>query len=212
LAEARKVCLTCGATFFGDNRQVRCSAECRQRNKTSNESERTKLDRRSKLEQARECDLCGRRYIPANGRVSSRTDKTGRVRITSSKYCSDYCTRRAAGIKQYGLTNEEFRNMVKDRRCSLCGRKMTLKEFNIDHDHSTNETYGAVCSACNMMLAVIRRNPVTAFRTIEYLTIPPARAMRGEAVYITETMKNRLAKKSKTPSKKNSSFRRVYRR
>jgi hypothetical protein len=102
--------------------------------------------------------------------------------------------------------------MVKDRRCSLCGRKMTLKEFNIDHDHSTNETYGAVCSACNMMLAVIRRNPVTAFRTIEYLTIPPARAMRGEAVYITETMKNRLAKKSKTPSKKNSSFRRVYRR
>lgn len=208
-----KTCLTCGKEFTPSSwRQTRCSPECRTRNRVSNSAERGLLERRSILGRSKECELCGKKFIPANsGRVSSRKDKNGRIRITGSRYCSEYCRNRSGRIRRYGLTNAEFRAMVKDRRCSLCQRKMLLREFNIDHDHATHETYGAVCSACNMMLAVMRRNPVTAFRTIEYLTIPPARLLRGEPVILTETYKESLARKDKKPNKKNSSFRKVYR-
>lgn len=168
---------------------------------------------KKRLSNSRKCDLCGKSFIPANnGRATSSNDKNGRVRIATSKYCSAYCARRSGSIRQYGLTNAEYRAMVEDRKCSLCKRKMLLKEYNIDHSHASYETFGAVCTACNMMLAVIRRNPITAFRTIEYLTIPPARLLRGEPVIITDTLKERLERSDKKPNKRNKTFRRVYRR
>lgn len=206
-----KSCLTCGKEFTPSSwRQSRCSVECREKNRISNAADRTLLQRREALGKSKECELCGKKFIPNNvGRVSSRSDKNGRTRLTGSRYCSEYCANRSGRIRRYGLTNDEFRAMVKDRKCSLCKRKMLLREFNIDHDHATHETYGAVCSACNMMLAVMRRNPITAFRTIEYLTTPPARMLRGGPVIITETFKKSLSRKA--PSKKNSSFRKVYR-
>lgn len=141
----------------------------------------------------KECELCGKRFT-----------------FIRSKYCSQYCMRRSTSIRKYGLTNEEYRAMVKDRKCNLCGRKMILREFNIDHDHATGEVYGPVCSACNMMLAVIRRKPLTAFRTLEYLTMPPARMVRGGQVFITKEYEQSLAKAKENRKRRKSSFRKVY--
>lgn len=130
---------------------------------------------------SRECDLCGKQFTLAH-------------RGKKSKYCSAYCETRSGAVRRYGLTNHEYREMVRDRRCNLCGRKMTLRQFNVEHDHKTQEVYGAVCSACNHMLALIRRSALTAFRTLEYLTIPPARALRGEPILLTDGLIEKLSK------------------
>lgn len=126
-----------------------------------------------------ECDLCGKKYTRR-----------------ASKYCSDYCAKRSGYVRRYGLTNHEFRELVRDRKCNMCHRKMTLRQYNIEHDHTTNEVYGAVCTRCNFVLASIRRSALTAFRTLDYLTMPPARRLRGEPIRLTDGFieKLRLAK------------------
>lgn len=119
----------------------------------------------------RECDLCGKRF-------------TLRTRGKVSKYCSDYCVRRSGAVRKYGLTNAEYKALVKDRKCNMCGRRINLRQFNVEHDHVSNEVYGAVCTRCNQTLALIRRSALTAFLTVDYLTMPPARLVRGEPVIL----------------------------
>lgn len=130
---------------------------------------------------SRECELCGKRYtLRARGKVS--------------KYCSEYCIRRSAAIKRYGLTNAEYKALVKDRKCNMCGRRINLRQFNVEHDHATQEVYGAVCTRCNQTLALIRRSALTAFNTVEYLTMPPARLLRGSPVILPTSMIEKLSK------------------
>lgn len=54
--------------------------------------------------------------------------------------------------KQYGITLEEYQNMIKKQNnvCKICGGKSkTGKRLTIDHDHQTGKVRGLLCFNCN---------------------------------------------------------------
>jgi len=87
-------------------------------------------------------------------------------------YCSDKCGNRAAWIKQYGLTPEDYRAMLGDGRCPICGRKM--RKVNVDHDHKTKQVRGLVCGTCNKRVLTVINTPLLAFNLLKYLVDNPA--------------------------------------
>lgn len=75
---------------------------------------------------------------------------------------------RAIKVKRYGITPEEYGQMVLDRggRCDICG-EVPEKSLHIDHDHSCCPgrnacgqcIRGLLCSRCNLALGGFRDNP-----------------------------------------------------
>lgn len=66
----------------------------------------------------------------------------------------------------YGVTKEEF----KYKECWICGSSHRLC---IDHNHSTSEVRGLLCTNCNAGLGHFRDNQETLLRAIEYLNDGP---------------------------------------
>jgi len=105
-----------------------------------------------------------------------------------SRFCSARCSNRANQIARYGLTPEDFRELTKTGKCVICSR--TIRKWHIDHDWSTLETYGPVCSECNThVLTSIRKSPdgpaIAAIRLAEYFLNPPARMLDGNPRMVT---------------------------
>jgi hypothetical protein len=70
---------------------------------------------------------------------------------------------------------------VQGGRCYICRRATgARKRLAVDHDHTTGEVRGLLCSTCNFKVIGHLREEVAAFeRCIEYLTNPPARQVLG---------------------------------
>ena len=89
------------------------------------------------------------------------------------RYCSMKCKYQARNIRTYGLTSSDFRELTASGRCPICLNK--VKRWQIDHRHSDNLTFGAVCYSCNAFLLAGSRHDVDiARRLVEYLEHPPA--------------------------------------
>lgn len=64
--------------------------------------------------------------------------------------------------KKYGLTKEDYQNMLKDQnfRCKICTK--TIFEFKsrfvVDHDHRTGKVRGLLCNKCNAGLGMFQDN------------------------------------------------------
>lgn len=115
------------------------------------------------------CKMCGKK-LPPKRRM----------------YCSDKCANRAAWVKAYGLAPEDYRELLGDGRCVICGRKM--KKVNVDHDHKTGLVRGLVCGSCNKRVLTVIFQPIQAFRLLQYLVDNPAKLLSGEPRVVGEAI------------------------
>ena len=109
---------------------------------------------------------------------------------TRRLYCSDKCGNRAAWVKVYGLTPEDYRILMGDGTCPICGRRM--RKVNVDHDHATGLVRGLICGSCNKRVLTVVNKPEQAANLMKYLLTPPATLLTGEprAVTITITVRD----------------------
>lgn len=85
---------------------------------------------------------------------------------------------RAIKVKRYGITIEEFFQMISDRgdRCDICG-EVPDKTLHIDHDHNCCPgrnscgkcIRGLLCSRCNLALGGFRDDKELLSSAILYL-------------------------------------------
>lgn len=84
----------------------------------------------------------------------------------------------------YGITIEEYAEIL-DRQagvCAICQRATgATRRLSVDHDHVIGSGRGSVrgllCRPCNSLLGHLRDDPAAFQRAIDYLTVPPARAV-----------------------------------
>lgn len=97
--------------------------------------------------------------------------KAGKTRRYAAKY----------RYTRYGLTAETYADLLafQDGRCAICKSANSGRpEWNVDHDHVTNEVRGLLCSGCNTALGHYEkriREKLADFNA--YLGNPPKRRM-----------------------------------
>lgn len=83
------------------------------------------------------------------------------------------CGTRAAG---YSLLIEEWLEFYEKQNggCAICGRRNSIKELHIDHDHHTLEVRGLLCRTCNLGLGQFDDDRNLLLRAEVYLsrTVP----------------------------------------
>lgn len=80
-------------------------------------------------------------------------------------------------LKAFGLTEEEYENMVKlqDGSCAICLKPETylhkgvLQNLAIDHDHNTGKVRALLCAKCNKGIGIFNENTETMKSAIRYI-------------------------------------------
>ena len=78
----------------------------------------------------------------------------------------------ALRLRRYGLTEPEFRSLLKEQEnaCAICkGPFKGYRTIHTDHDHSTGKVRGLLCNNCNVGLGLFLDQPKLLKRAIEYL-------------------------------------------
>lgn len=80
---------------------------------------------------------------------------------------------RAVALKKYGLTIEQFDELIKsqDGKCLICEEvlKVGIGGCAVDHDHTTKRVRGLLCRLCNVGVGHFRDNPAMLRKAAEYL-------------------------------------------
>lgn len=98
------------------------------------------------------------------------------------RFCSDKCKDRFRLLADYGLAPKEFEALTDSGKCPICLK--TVMKWDIDHNHNTGETYGAVCTSCNQgILAGSCHDIEKVKRLLDFLESPPIRTLTGESRY-----------------------------
>ena len=86
--------------------------------------------------------------------------------------------RRSTLKKRYGITAEEYDQMLKDQNevCLICGLKAgggrgPKSRLAVDHSHETGRVRGLLCNNCNNGLGRFKDDPALLSKAIEYLVI-----------------------------------------
>ena len=81
--------------------------------------------------------------------------------------------RKAKAIKKYGVTAEEFDNILPtllNGNCEICEEQASPTDsLCIDHNHVTKKFRGCICNTCNIILGMAKDNPDRLERAIKYL-------------------------------------------
>jgi hypothetical protein len=79
-------------------------------------------------------------------------------------------TNRLGKLKRYGLTMEQFTEMLTAQggMCAICESQLTMPT--VDHCHSTGRVRGILCRMCNAALGGFRDSPEILARAIHYVT------------------------------------------
>lgn len=114
-------------------------------------------------------------------RFPTKDYKTGRKSYTCNscyynkrKKDPDFVYRqKMAAIKSlYGLTPEEYENLL-DKQNGLCGICMSSGvRLAVDHDHVTKQVRGLLCHTCNTGLGKLGDNIEGIERALNYLNSP----------------------------------------
>ena len=118
------------------------------------------------------CSMCGKK-LPPKRRL----------------FCSDKCGNRYRQVKKYGLSAEDYAKLTAGGHCPICGRR--VRRWNVDHDHKTLQVRGVTCGTCNQRVLTAISTPLQAFRLLEYLSMPPARALDGDTRTVSELIVNK---------------------
>lgn len=119
----------------------------------------------------------------------------------SHLYCSDDCadngTTRNYLRKNYGITLEEYKEMVVNSggKCNICGdvgftmNRNQRSPLVIDHCHATGKVRGLLCHNCNRALGLFKDNIQTLETAIRYLegatTIPQGSTLESVEAHNT---------------------------
>jgi len=78
--------------------------------------------------------------------------------------------------KEYNITLQDYDDMYESQegKCKICGSTdaKTPKNgrFCVDHDHSTGEVRGLLCSSCNRGIGLLQDDPDVVLNAYKYLT------------------------------------------
>lgn len=77
--------------------------------------------------------------------------------------------RRSILKTKYGITLEEYQNLLKEQenKCAICKREEV--QLCIDHDHVTGKTRGLLCHACNRAIGLLKENEQILINAINYV-------------------------------------------
>lgn len=78
--------------------------------------------------------------------------------------------------RSLGVTENDYRRMYREQngRCGICQRRLyskRYKAFAVDHDHTTGEIRGLLCTNCNTGLGLFRDCPNALQRAIEWVKV-----------------------------------------
>tara|TARA_R110000803_G_C11804555_1_gene299859 strand:+ start:66 stop:566 length:501 start_codon:yes stop_codon:yes gene_type:complete len=123
-----------------------------------------------------ECSMCG----------ETHTYETRNIRNSGrSKQCNMYRSPNWSGLerednnmrRKYGISEQEYHGLVEyqNGKCAICFTELSemSRRPNIDHDHSTNEVRGILCTGCNTGLGHLGDNIEGLERALYYLKNTP---------------------------------------
>ena len=86
-------------------------------------------------------------------------------------YMSNPRKARAKRLKKYGLTIEDFENMLESQGglCAICGKDNNGKTFHVDHNHDTGKVRQLLCNACNIGLRSLQDDIEIVEKALNYL-------------------------------------------
>lgn len=113
-----------------------------------------------------ECSVC-RSLKPAS--EFYKKDRTGRLDRTC-KSCRIIRQRE----RTLGITEAQYRELYHRQkgRCGICRSRLyskRYKRFAVDHNHSTGEIRGLLCTNCNTAIGLLRDDPVAIQRAAAWV-------------------------------------------
>jgi len=104
-----------------------------------------------------------------HGRPCIQCGQTLRYKSTHCVNCRKHKSRKWKLRDRYGITVEQYDEMITAQceKCAICGDD--LKQAFIDHDHKTGRVRGILCRDCNLMLGSAKDNINTLRNAIHYL-------------------------------------------
>jgi hypothetical protein len=80
--------------------------------------------------------------------------------------------------RTYGITIEEYEKMhrAQSGRCAICHARHAAQRFYrlvVDHDHTTGEVRGLLCTTCNSALGLLKDDPAIIRKAADYLEATP---------------------------------------
>ena len=90
-------------------------------------------------------------------------------------------TRERHLLRKYGVSLAAYDALLsaQDGKCAICKAPESEQfkgVFHVDHCHSTGTVRGLLCRGCNHILGVVKDDPTTLMRAIEYLKHPQVAA------------------------------------
>jgi len=113
----------------------------------------------------RECFVCKEKK-ELNATNFYRNKSATKGFQTTCKLCATEDTRRRFLAEKYGVSPEEYAGLLKDARCEIC---FTDERLVLDHCHEHGHIRAVLCHNCNTALGLLRDDPDTMTRAIEYL-------------------------------------------
>jgi phage FluMu protein Com len=118
------------------------------------------------------CNHCGGIHLYKSREIEQQTH---------TKKCSKFKPHNWSGLerrdaiirRQYGITQDDFNNLVEsqDNLCGICGDE--LNKINIDHDHESGKVRGLLCTGCNTGLGHLGDNINGLEKALHYLKNTP---------------------------------------
>lgn len=93
--------------------------------------------------------------------------------LEKSRELARISTRRLNMKKKYGVTPEQYEVALElqNHRCAICRKeKEGIREWAIDHCHTTKRFRGILCHQCNTALGLVKDNVETLQLMINYLS------------------------------------------
>lgn len=130
------------------------------------------------------CRRCGSSYLTGSrcAACRKRQAKEGWQRLKDNPEYKEYkraynsrpdvrAKRRERQIRQYGLTSETYTKLFEEQKgvCAICKRLSKGRALAVDHDHTTGDVRGLLCTACNVALETLVEVPNWQERAKEYL-------------------------------------------
>ena len=71
-------------------------------------------------------------------------------------------------FRRHGITPHVYLVLLRKQRntCAIC---LVPRPSHVDHDHTTNQIRGILCSPCNRMLGAVHDDPTILLRAVTYL-------------------------------------------
>ena len=116
------------------------------------------------------CRVCYDRWLREHNQVYKQNQRTSSSQWRKNNPEKIASTQRKHALKRYGLTIEEYEEMVRKQndRCAIC-EQPSFRDLDVDHDHSTNHVRGLLCVWCNRGLGHFKDNIEVMMKAIEYL-------------------------------------------